>query len=137
MRLSTFSLLGLLLLLAPALLLSGCDSDPFGCPNDGSIQTTDLTEGTGDTVAFDDTINVDYTLFLEDGSIAESAQDVEFPLSALIPAWQEGVPGMKEGGSRRIVAPPNTAYRSLGQGSVPPCETITFEITVNQIVTAP
>ena len=38
-----------------------------------------------------------------------------FPLGSLIPAWQQGIPGMKVGGRRELICPPHTAYGNQGR----------------------
>ena len=52
-----------------------------------------------------------------------------FPLSGLIPGWQEGIPGMAVGGTRKLVIPPALAYGDRGQGNtIPGNATLVFDI---------
>lgn len=79
------------------------------------LQSIDTKEGNGDTVKPGATVTAHYT-----GAVAatgvifqsshDSGQPVEFPLSGVIPGWTEGVPGMKVGGTRRLLIPAAQAY---------------------------
>src|SRR5688572_2988194 len=79
------------------------------------LQTVDLKEGTGEVVKPGDTITAHYTgAYAVNGEVFESSKDsgnpATFPLSGVIQGWQQGVPGMKVGGTRRLVIPGNLAY---------------------------
>lgn len=85
-----------------------------------SLQSTDLTTGTGDAVKASDTVTVHYTgAVAATGTIFQSSHDlgqpVSFPLNQVIKGWTEGVPGMKVGGKRRLLIPAAEAY-----GATPP-----------------
>jgi FKBP-type peptidyl-prolyl cis-trans isomerase len=78
---------------------------------------------------------VQYTGWLTDGTKFDSSLDhgqaFEFPLGrgSVIPGWDEGVAGMKVGGTRVLVIPPALAYGDTGSGSViPPKATLVFEV---------
>lgn len=80
-------------------------------------------------------LTVHYTGWLEDGSQFDSSVDRDepfrFPLDCgfVIPAWDQGVVGMRVGGKRKLIAPPAMAYGSQGAGGIiPPNATLTFEI---------
>jgi FKBP-type peptidyl-prolyl cis-trans isomerase len=59
-------------------------------------------------------------------------QPFSFPLGAghVIKGWEQGVPGMKVGGLRRLVIPPSLGYgsRNIDKGLIPPNSTLLFEI---------
>jgi FKBP-type peptidyl-prolyl cis-trans isomerase FkpA len=84
----------------------------------------DLVEGTGDTAAAGQTVSVHYTGWLTDGSKFDSSKDrddpFEFPLGArqVIAGWDEGVQGMKIGGTRKLTIPPQLGYGARGAGGV-------------------
>lgn len=79
------------------------------------VKIDDIVEGTGDTVAPGQTVTAHYTgARVVDGIVFESSKDSgkEFtaPLSNLIKGWQDGIPGMKVGGTRRLTIPAALAY---------------------------
>ena len=79
------------------------------------LEIIDTQEGDGREAKEGDTVVVHYTgATAADGLIFESSlsggEPVTFPLEGLIPGWQEGLPGMKAGGSRRLVIPAEKAY---------------------------
>ncbi len=98
-----------------------------------TLSTEDLVVGTGKTVAVTDTVTVHYTgWFATDGSVFDSSvgrgEPITFPLSGVIQGWQEGIPGMKVGGKRRLVIPADLAYGVNGSGSIPPNSALVFEV---------
>ena len=100
-----------------------------------SLQTTDLLVGTGPEAKAGDTVTVNYTGTLVDGTKFDSSYDrnqpFTFTLGAgnVIKGWDVGVDGMKVGGKRKLVIPPDLAYGDQGAGSViPPGATLIFEI---------
>ncbi len=100
----------------------------------------DLVEGTGDTAAVGQTVSVHYTGWLTDGSKFDSSKDrdepFEFPLGArhVIAGWDEGVQGMKIGGTRKLTIPPQLGYGARGAGGViPPNATLVFEVELLEI----
>lgn len=58
----------------------------------------------------------------------DRGQTLDYPLSDLILGWQRGVPGMKVGGRRLLVIPPDLGYGPNGQGPIGPNETLVFVI---------
>lgn len=106
----------------------------------GKLQATDLKAGTGPTVQAGDTITADYT-----GAIAgtgvifqsskDSGQPATFSLSQVIAGWSQGVPGMKVGGTRRLLIPAALAYAdNPPQGSgIPKNANLVFDVTVEKI----
>jgi FKBP-type peptidyl-prolyl cis-trans isomerase len=100
---------------------------------DSGLQIIDIEVGGGDEAVAGGTVTVHYTLWLEDGTLIESSvgsDPVSFGLDGLIEAWQEGIPGMKEGGKRRLIAPPELGYGDAGSGNVPPNATLIFDISL-------
>jgi len=99
---------------------------------------TDQTVGTGPEVKSSDTVTANYTGALaKDGTIFESSLDsgqpATFPLSGVIQGWQEGVPGMKVGGKRRLLIPAAQAYGSQAKGSIPANSDLVFDIELVKI----
>ena len=82
-----------------------------------------------------DTVNVHYTGWLENGTKFDSSKDrnqaFSFNLGAgmVIKGWDEGVAGMKIGGTRKLTIPSELGYGSRGAGGViPPNATLIFEV---------
>jgi FKBP-type peptidyl-prolyl cis-trans isomerase len=103
------------------------------------LQIQDEIVGTGVVAKSGDTIVVQYTGWLTNGTKFDSNVDpafghvepFEFALGAgrVIPGWDEGVAGMKVGGKRRLTIPPTLAYGSQGAGNtIPPNATLIFEV---------
>ena len=100
----------------------------------------DQTEGSGAEVKAGDTVTVHYTgAVAATGVIFQSSLDggqpVTFPLDGVIAGWQEGIPGMKEGGKRRLLIPAEQAYgANPPQGSgIPPNANLVFDVELLSI----
>ncbi len=100
----------------------------------------DVVVGSGETAQPGDTAVVHFTGFLPDGRSFDSTrrgQPRTFPLGAgrVIPGWEEGVTGMKVGGTRRLVLPPSVAYGERGGagGTVPPNATLIFDVELLEL----
>jgi FKBP-type peptidyl-prolyl cis-trans isomerase FkpA len=99
----------------------------------------DLVVGAGKTAAAGQTVTVHYTGWLlfggEKGKKFDSSKDrgdpFGFPLGAghVIKGWDEGVQGMKVGGTRKLTIPPELGYGARGAGgAIPPNATLIFEV---------
>jgi FKBP-type peptidyl-prolyl cis-trans isomerase len=93
----------------------------------------DLKIGTGLEAKAHDTVTIHYRGTLPSGEEFDSSyktgQPATFPLDRLIKGWQEGIPGMKIGGKRRLTVPPELGYGKRGSPPViPPDATLVFEI---------
>jgi FKBP-type peptidyl-prolyl cis-trans isomerase len=102
-------------------------------PAPGKLIVTDQVVGTGAEAKADSTVKAKYTGKLADGTVFDSTdkhggEAIEFPLSNVIKGWQEGIPGMKVGGKRTLVIPPDLGYGEQGTQGIPPNSTLTFEI---------
>ncbi|MBZ5559116.1 MAG: FKBP-type peptidyl-prolyl cis-trans isomerase [Acidobacteriia bacterium] len=101
---------------------------------------TDLTIGTGATAAVGNRITVAYTGWLYNtanpdgkGTQFDTSTSTLFTLASgnLIAGWVQGIPGMKVGGQRRLIVPPELAYGTSGSGStIPGNATLIFDITL-------
>lgn len=103
-------------------------------PQVAELQIIDMVEGTGESVTPGATITAHYTgARCKDGIIFQSSHDfgkpITFGLSQVIQGWQEGVPGMKPGGIRRLIIPSHLAYGSVrAAANIPPNSDLVFDI---------
>ena len=73
-------------------------------------------------------LGVDYESGEEFDSSWSRGEAIEFPLNRLIKGWQEGIPGMKVGGRRTLICPPELAYGPAGSGHRLSGRTLVFVI---------
>ena len=73
-------------------------------------------------------LGVDYETGEEFDSSWSRGEAIEFPLNRLIKGWQEGIPGMKVGGRRTLICPPELAYGPAGGGHRLSGRTLVFVI---------
>ena len=103
------------------------------------LQYTNNVVGDGATAAAGQHVSVHYTGWLykdgEQGAKFDSSRDrndaFDFPLGAgmVIKGWDEGVQGMKIGGQRTLIIPPELGYGARGAGGViPPNATLKFDV---------
>lgn len=97
------------------------------------LEVIDLVPGTGAEVAKGATVTAHYTGALaKDGTIFQSSKDTgqtfTAPLANVIPGWQEGMVGMKVGGTRRIIIPAEQAYGAQATGNIPANSDLVFDI---------
>ena len=100
-----------------------------------SLVIKDLVVGTGDEAQVGDNVTVDYTGWLWHGKKFDSSIDrgepYPFILGAgnVIKGWDQGVVGMKVGGTRKLIIPPDLAYGAAGSPpKIPPNATLVFEV---------
>lgn len=103
-------------------------------PQVTELQIIDTTEGNGEVVPEGATITAHYTGALcKNGTIFQSSYDfgeaVTFGLDQVIAGWTQGVPGMKVGGTRRLIIPSEMAYGSVrAAANIPPNSDLVFDI---------
>jgi FKBP-type peptidyl-prolyl cis-trans isomerase FkpA len=108
------------------------------------LKYTDTTVGTGAEAKPGHKVSVHYTGWLYNNghkgakfdSSLDRGQPFGFTLGAhqVIPGWDEGVEGMKVGGKRTLIIPPNLAYGARGAGGViPPNATLMFDVELLKV----
>ncbi|HVX24548.1 MAG TPA: FKBP-type peptidyl-prolyl cis-trans isomerase [Candidatus Saccharimonadales bacterium] len=102
------------------------------------LTTQDIKVGTGATVQPGDTISADYVgALVSNGVIFDASANhggpQTFPLSGVIAGWSQGIPGMKVGGTRRLLIPSGLAYGDHAQSGIPADSDLVFDVTVTAI----
>jgi FKBP-type peptidyl-prolyl cis-trans isomerase FkpA len=141
MRSLTAALAALVLAAAAA-----CSDSPAAPVNLARVLTqTDLVVGTGATAVSGSAVKVHYTgwLFNEARPDSKGAQfdssagrdPLAFTLGQgnVIAGWEQGLIGMKVGGTRRLVIPPSLGYGSTRRGPIPPNATLVFDVELVEI----
>ncbi len=95
----------------------------------------DIKAGTGEEAKTGSIVSVHYTGTLADGTKFDSSLDRGVPFSFtvgqgyVIAGWDQGIPGMKVGGKRKLTIPGSLAYGERGvAGAIPPNATLIFEV---------
>ena len=97
------------------------------------LEITDIVVGDGPVAVAGATVTVHYLgVDFDGGDEFDSSwsrnEPIEFPLQGLIQGWQDGIPGMKVGGRRQLVIPPELAYGPAGSGHRLSGKTLIFVI---------
>jgi FKBP-type peptidyl-prolyl cis-trans isomerase len=115
--------------------------EPKTITTKSGLQYQDLKEGTGAEAKKGDTVSVHYTGWLKKNnkkfdSSVDRGEPFEFKLGAgkVIKDWDEGVAGMKVGGKRKLIIPPELGYGKDGAGDdIPPNADLVFEVELLKI----
>ena len=109
-----------------------------GAAVSGDLKIVDLVPGTGDPAEPGDTVLVNYTGWLYEGdkrttqfdtSVGKEPFPVTIGVTGVIKGWTQGLVGMKVGGKRQLIIPPDLAYGPEGSPPViPPSSTLEFEV---------
>jgi FKBP-type peptidyl-prolyl cis-trans isomerase len=103
---------------------------------------TDITVGTGADAVNGRRLTVNYTGWLYDPTKTESKgtqfdSNIGYPFTlgagAVIRGWDVGVVGMKVGGRRRLIIPPELGYGAAGRSPIPPNATLVFDIELTGV----
>ena len=103
-------------------------------PAPSTLEVTDIVEGDGAEAKAGDTVTMQYVgVNYSDGKEFDTSWGKPEPFSfqlgagSVIPGWDEGIPGMKVGGRRELVIPPDLAYGEAGSPpDIGPNETLVF-----------
>lgn len=110
----------------------GVDLDAMERTSAG-LYLQDLRVGEGFAAQRTSLVAVRYVGYLPDGTIFDATGDGEpfrFRLGSneVIRGWNQGIPGMRMGGIRRVIVRPELGYGSRGRGRVPPSTTMIFDV---------
>ena len=106
------------------------------------LQTIDIVEGKGKAAKAGDNVSMQYVgVSWSTGQQFDASWDrgepFEFQLGGgmVIPGWDNGIPGMKEGGRRLLVIPPEQGYGPSGtpDGAIGPNETLIFVVDLEKV----
>ncbi len=104
------------------------------------LQIEDVTVGTGTEAAEGNTVEVHYVGTFPDGKGFDSSRSRGRPFSfqlgagRVIKGWDEGVAGMKVGGKRNLIIPPELGYGARGApGAIPPNAVLHFEVELLKV----
>ncbi|MEX0929456.1 MAG: FKBP-type peptidyl-prolyl cis-trans isomerase [Balneolales bacterium] len=134
----------LLILLASVLVWSCGESETSIITSEG-LEIIDTERGEGPEVEVADYLTIHFTGYLESGEEFESSYNQNQPVTIQagmgqlpIRGWDEGIIGMRVGGKRTLVIPPNLAFGDEGiQGLIPGGEDIRMEVELISISTPP
>ena len=119
--------------------VAACNNSP-ATPSGAAFSSTDLLVGSGATAAVGNTVRVNYTGWLYDATktdgkglvfdtnLGGSPLSFVLGVGAVIAGWDQGIPGMRVGGKRRLVIPSSLAYGASRYGQIPPDSTLVFEV---------
>ena len=95
----------------------------------------DVEVGTGAAAAVNSRVNVAYRGVLANGVPFDSSGNLAVRLSQdpVIKGWKLGIPGMKAGGARVLVIPPELGYGGRGVGAIPPNSTLIFRVQLIRV----
>jgi len=113
--------------------------EPMLEPAPTVLTIQEVVEGDGAEAPANSTVKVhylgvDYETGEEFDSSWSRGEPIEFPLGRLIKGWQEGIPGMKVGGRRTLICPPEDAYGPAGGGHRLSGRTLVFVIDLLDVV---
>lgn len=107
----------------------------------GGLVLQDQAIGTGAEAKSGDTISVHYTGKLQDGTVFDTSigrTPFEFVLGSgsVIAGWDQGLRGMKVGGKRTLVIPPELGYGAVNYGPIPANSTLVFEVELLKVTSS-
>ena len=119
--------------LALFMLIAGCSKEDKVM--DGELTIEDIIVGEGTEAVKHSIVTVNYTGWLEDGSKFDSSlnpgrEPFRFTVGAgqVIQGWDQGIPGMKIGGKRKLTIPPSMGYGNSDNGAIPANSVLIFEV---------
>ena len=105
------------------------------------LQVEDLVVGEGKEIVKGALIRAHYTGWLEDGTQFDSSHERGKPFECVIgtgrviQGWDQGIPGMKVGGKRKLSVPAHLAYGSRSMGPIKANSDLIFEVELVEVLT--
>ena len=99
----------------------------------------DLTVGDGVMATAGNTVVVDYSGWLPNGTLFDSGSSSSWGepfilgVGGVIAGFDEGVQGMREGGTRNLVIPPAIGYGAMAKGNIPANSVLIFRVTLTEV----
>ncbi|MEM1423560.1 MAG: FKBP-type peptidyl-prolyl cis-trans isomerase [Planctomycetota bacterium] len=128
-------------LLAALCVLGACKDRTVSVSPDAHVRVTDLRDGIGSKAEEGALVHVHYTGMLDDGTVVVDTYDLgrvhKFVVGGgtVIPGMDKGVIGMRSGGKRRLVMPPQAHYGRYGYAdAIPANTTMTFEVEMLRVI---
>lgn len=106
----------------------------------GGLIVEDFVVGTGALASTGAEVSVNYTGMLDDGTVFDTSAKRKRPYTftlgegRVIKGWDQGLPGMKVGGKRRLIVPAPLAYGTRPKGKIPANSRLTFEVELVEVV---
>eukprot|EP01087_Luapelamoeba_hula_P016677 TRINITY_DN514_c0_g1_i1.p1 TRINITY_DN514_c0_g1~~TRINITY_DN514_c0_g1_i1.p1 ORF type:complete len:367 (+),score=107.77 TRINITY_DN514_c0_g1_i1:34-1134(+) len=101
----------------------------------GGVTYIDIKPGVGGIISPGKMVTMKYKGYLRDGTMFDSGDSFQFRwgLGQVIKGWDKGLKGMKQGGKRKLVIPPNMGYGKQRAGKIPPNSTLCFDVELVKI----
>ena len=103
---------------------------------ESGLYYADIRVGDGELAERGDTVRLLYAGYLPNGTLLEArltpteAAAVVLGAESIIDGWNEGIPGMRAGGVRKLVVPPELGFGKLGKRPVPPNAVLVFDLEI-------
>jgi FKBP-type peptidyl-prolyl cis-trans isomerase FkpA len=127
------------------LAFGGCSKTPTAPSTVTTLTKTDLVVGTGDAATTGQNLTVNYSGWFYDStkgdfkglqfdtSVGRGPFTFTLGVGQVIAGWDQGLPGMKVGGVRRLIVPASLAYGVTRSGPIPANATLVFEVELISI----
>lgn len=94
----------------------------------GKIKLETVKAGAGPFPTESDTVTINYVGKLSDGTKFDEGNNVEFPVTGVVPGFSQGLLKMQKGGKYLLTIPPSLGYGTRDTGRIPPNSTLVFEV---------
>lgn len=119
--------------------LEGYEATPFDKASVNELKVETLREGDGPVASPTSTVSANYFGWTSDGKIFDSsnkngtATPIEFGLDGVIKGWTDGLSGIKQGSTVKLLIPADQAYGESGSGTIGPNEPLAFIVELREV----